>query len=84
MDALGYHVVNWDLDTDDYNNNAPDRIWVSRQQFLDAMAQYRNSYLPIAHDPSYQTVANLVEFMIDSAVARGYRSKSHLGDGKRW
>lgn len=75
MDSLGYHIINWDVDTDDYNNNSPGGIYVSRQRWLDALNRYANSYLPIAHDPTYQTVANLAEYMIDAAVARGYRCK---------
>lgn len=37
MDALGYHVIIWDLDTDDYNQNTPQLIQNSKNNVLAAV-----------------------------------------------
>ncbi|TGZ76251.1 glycoside hydrolase/deacetylase [Ascodesmis nigricans] len=79
MDYLGYHVIFWDVDTDDYNNNDPVRIENSRRKYFNAVEQYRSNYLVIAHDTQRETVRTLTKYMIDAARARGY-SLVRVGD----
>ncbi|KAF8536058.1 hypothetical protein BDD12DRAFT_852537 [Trichophaea hybrida] len=72
MDALGYHVIIWDLDTDDYNNDSPTLIQNSKDRVKVALAQKWDAYMSIAHDIHYQTVYNLTAYQIDAAKAAGY------------
>jgi len=76
MNELSYHVILWDLDTDDYNNATPDRIRFSQQRITNAVSSTNprtSSLMSIQHDVHYQTVINLVQFQIDAARRRGFR-----------
>ncbi|KAI0172023.1 glycoside hydrolase/deacetylase [Hypoxylon sp. FL1284] len=76
--ALRYHVVYFDLDTDDYDNDAPDRIQNAKDRFDDYFDAGRSpqtdSALVIAHDIHEQTVHNLTEYMLQGIQTRGYRT----------
>ncbi|KAA8895726.1 hypothetical protein FN846DRAFT_1029593 [Sphaerosporella brunnea] len=83
MAAIGYHVIIWDLDTDDYNNITPQLIQNSKDRVTAALQEGWDSYLSIAHDIHYQTVYNLTAFQIDAGKAAGYthvRLGECLGD----
>jgi hypothetical protein len=72
MAALGYHVIIWDLDTDDYNNVTPQLIQNSKDLVKKALAEKWDSYMSIAHDIHWQTVFNLTAYQIDAGKAAGY------------
>jgi peptidoglycan/xylan/chitin deacetylase (PgdA/CDA1 family) len=79
MDALGYHVVYFDVDTDDYDNDSPELIGNSRNRFQSAVAgtdPATRRFLTIAHDIHEQTVRNLAKFMLDTLKTAGYRGLS--------
>lgn len=44
MGTLGYHVIIWDLDTDDYNQDSPQLIQNSKNNFLAALNNADPSY----------------------------------------
>lgn len=71
MSALGYHVIYFDLDTDDYNNL--DNIQPSKDRVTAAVQTGASNFLSIAHDPHDITVNNLVPFMLNAL--RGYRRR---------
>jgi hypothetical protein len=51
MERLGYHVVVWDLNTDDYNNVTPELIQRSKDNVdtaLEGLNSNYNSLLSIA------------------------------------
>jgi len=48
MAALGYHVVSWDLDTNDYNNATPQLIQNSKNIVKWALNDRRTAYMSIA------------------------------------
>lgn len=82
LDALGYHVIIWDLDTNDYNNDASTLIQDSKNRVDTALAQRWDSYNSIAHDIHYQTVYNLTAYQIDAGKDAGYsREFSKKGEG---
>ncbi|KAH6952710.1 hypothetical protein DER45DRAFT_586614 [Fusarium avenaceum] len=87
---LGYHVVNWNLDTKDYENDSPVKIQTSKNTFSDGVSTdaKKHSYIELSHDTHEQTAYNLTAFMIKTLKARGYRSVPAgecLGDdSKNW
>ena len=82
LGALGYHVITWDLDTDDYNNDDPTLIQRSKDRVDTALAERWDSYMSIAHDIHFQTVYNLTAYQIDAGKAAGYsREFSKKGEG---
>ena len=76
MNAMGYHVVFWDLNTDDYNNDSPLLIQRSKDIVTGAIngadPRYRG-FISIAHDIHSQTVVNLTMHEIDVGRNRGFR-----------
>lgn len=77
MAQLGYHVVYFDVDTNDYNNATPDRAQLSKDIFDNAMAQHEPTGRPllvIAHDVHEQTVYNLTAHMLRRLFAADYRA----------
>ncbi|KAM0369448.1 hypothetical protein ACHAPK_006084 [Fusarium culmorum] len=73
---LGYHVVNWNIDTKDYLNDSPSKIQTSKNTFSDSVStdSKSNSYIELSHDIHEQTAYNLTEFMVKTLKARGYRA----------
>jgi chitin deacetylase len=73
---LGYHIILYDIDTDDYKNDSPNLIQLSKDifdRFLNAGNSKTNSWLVIAHDAHEQTVHNLTEHMLKTSARLGYR-----------
>ncbi|KAH7170092.1 hypothetical protein EDB81DRAFT_837100 [Dactylonectria macrodidyma] len=75
MSELGYHVINTDLDTKDWEHDSSALIQNAKDRFdagvsLDAAS---NSYIVLAHDVHEQTVTNLTTYMIRAAQDRGYK-----------
>lgn len=76
MDALAYHVILWDLDTDDYNNDAPNLIQKSKDIVATTLSRADRRYrgfISIAHDIHYQTVFNLTGYEIQAGLNFGYQ-----------
>ncbi|KAJ4159426.1 uncharacterized protein LMH87_008328 [Akanthomyces muscarius] len=73
--TLGYHIVTNNIDTKDYLNDAPENIHLSKERFERALSRdpSENSYITLAHDVHYQTVATLTAYMIELSRQRGYR-----------
>lgn len=82
LGVLGYHVILYDIDTDDYKNDNPNLIQRSKDIFDQALSS-RNpattSWLVIAHDAHEQTVHNLTEHMLKTMARLGYRPAT-VGD----
>ncbi|KAF4982655.1 hypothetical protein FZEAL_1762 [Fusarium zealandicum] len=73
---LGYHVVNWNLDTKDYEHDSPSEIQTSKSTFSEGVSTAANShsYIELSHDVHQQTAYNLTSFMIKTIKERGYRA----------
>jgi peptidoglycan/xylan/chitin deacetylase (PgdA/CDA1 family) len=73
---LGYHVIMWNIDTLDYNNNSPTAIQTSKNIFDNAVSSNAggNSYISLAHDVHQYTVQSLAAHIIQTAHNRGYRT----------
>jgi peptidoglycan/xylan/chitin deacetylase (PgdA/CDA1 family) len=88
MRDLGYHVVYFDIDTDDYNHDSPTMIQVSKNIFSGIVNPSNpnvDSFLTIAHDTHQQTAQNLTQFMLQTLTTKGYRAVTVgecLGDPK--
>ncbi|KKK24714.1 hypothetical protein ARAM_004719 [Aspergillus rambellii] len=77
MGDLGYHVILYDIDTEDYSHDSPDSIQRSKDIFDENLASGKKthrSWLVIAHDVHEQTVHNLTEHMLKRLKAEGYRA----------
>ncbi|KAH7158672.1 hypothetical protein DER46DRAFT_627150 [Fusarium sp. MPI-SDFR-AT-0072] len=73
---LGYHVINWNLDTTDFENNTPDMIQTSKNTFSNGVSTNAkaNAYIELSHDVQKQTAYNLTAFMIKTIKDRGYKA----------
>ncbi|RAL01302.1 chitin deacetylase CDA6 [Aspergillus ibericus CBS 121593] len=77
LGALGYHVILYDIDTEDYSHDSPEAIQKSKDIFdrnLDSRIEFDRPWLAIAHDVHEQTVHNLTEHMLKKLLAEGYRA----------
>ncbi|BDD62239.1 hypothetical protein MAP00_007216 [Monascus purpureus] len=82
ISELGYHVVLYDIDTKDFENDSPTAIQTSKDIFNNALAPFKTSdqpWLVIAHDVHEQTVHNLTEHMLKKLSNDGYRAVT-VGD----
>ncbi|KFA48362.1 hypothetical protein S40293_04458 [Stachybotrys chartarum IBT 40293] len=75
MDDLGYHIINVNVDTKDFEFNDAALIQQAKDRFDSAVSSdsENNDYIVLAHDVQYQTVVNLTAFMIDMSRNRGYQ-----------
>lgn len=77
MDIFGYHIVYFDVDTDDYEQDSPTKIKKSKKIFNNALhkaIQNDEPLLVIGHDVHEQTVVSLTPYMLDKLYAAGYRA----------
>lgn len=76
LESMGYHVVNFDLDTKDYENNTPDSIVTAKNTFSNALAagSSGSSFLVLAHDVHEQTATKLTPHMLEKIKEKGYRA----------
>jgi len=71
LGAMGYHVMNYDVDTLDWQENYPN----SQQIFLNAIDSGKpatNSFIPLTHDIHNGTVHGFAQFMINNLKQMGY------------
>ena len=77
MATLGYHVIYYDLDTEDYLMDSPDLIQNSKDFFLGNVTSQSAAdgadWLVIAHDIHEQTAYNLTAYMIETLLQYGYK-----------
>jgi peptidoglycan/xylan/chitin deacetylase (PgdA/CDA1 family) len=82
---LGYHVINFNIDTKDFQNNTPEKIQTSKNTFNNGLADTSKGYIELSHDIQQQTAYNLTEYMIKTLQDKGYRAVTVaecLGDSK--
>ncbi|CAG8972699.1 hypothetical protein HYALB_00010931 [Hymenoscyphus albidus] len=75
MQALGYHRIYFDLDTDDTNNETPDNIQNSKNDVRNMLSQgpAGGNFLSIQHDISEQSVKSLSSYYFDLIKKKGWR-----------
>jgi peptidoglycan/xylan/chitin deacetylase (PgdA/CDA1 family) len=82
---LGYHVINYNLDTNDWKGDYN----VAKSTFLTALQSTKpasSSYISLSHDIYNQTVTDLVPYMISNLRQLGYTTATVgecLGDPKQ-
>lgn len=84
MNDLSYHIIIASLDTLDWAHQ--DDIQTSRDIFSNAVNPSNpasDSFLVLEHDVHVNTVRQLVQFMIDTLKAKGYRSEFFSPNAKR-
>ncbi|KAK3313710.1 carbohydrate esterase family 4 protein [Apodospora peruviana] len=76
LEGMGYHVVNFDLDTKDYEHNQPDTVRTAQNIFADALdsGTPRSSFLVLSHDVHKTTAKSLVPFMLQKIRHRRYKA----------
>jgi peptidoglycan/xylan/chitin deacetylase (PgdA/CDA1 family) len=74
LQALGYHRVYFDLDTQDYLNPLPSQIQKSKDIVKAALAEKGvTDYLSIQHDIVQQSVSNLSAYYFDVIKNKGWK-----------
>lgn len=71
LGSMGYHVLNYDVDTLDWQENYQN----SQQIFLNALQSGKpatNSFIELTHDIHNGTVHGFAQFMIDNLTKLGY------------
>ncbi|KAF1917793.1 hypothetical protein BDU57DRAFT_446034 [Ampelomyces quisqualis] len=82
MADLGYHITNFNVDTDDYNQNNASSIILSKNWFKgnitkeNASAEKGDRWLAIGHDILDQTANNLTEYMLQTLQQLGYKAET--------
>ena len=76
MAAMGYHIINFDVDTKDYLHNRPDTVGVAQNIFASALDDGQNSgsFLVLTHDVQETTATALLPFMLDKIREKGLRA----------
>jgi peptidoglycan/xylan/chitin deacetylase (PgdA/CDA1 family) len=77
MEDLGYHIISFDLDTEDYLHDSPTEIQISKNDFLGNISSLKAAsgadWLVISHDIQEQTSYNLTQYMIETLLSQGYK-----------
>ena len=77
LGELGYHITYFNLDTEGYLHNSAGEIQKSKD-IWDKNVQGKDpketKWLGIEHDPVYQSVYNLTEYMLKSLSKNGFKS----------
>ncbi|KAH8696341.1 putative chitin deacetylase [Talaromyces proteolyticus] len=75
---LGYHVIFFNIDTNDYKNDNPEAIQLSKDTVGDALSNSQvplgRPFLAIGHDIHAQTVYNLTSYILRRVQDAGYRA----------
>ncbi|KAI0156670.1 carbohydrate esterase family 4 protein [Hypoxylon sp. FL1284] len=80
VDGLGYHMVQWNVDTKDYSHDSEADISTSIAMFDEAIGRNgTGSYIVLSHDVHEWTAKMLVTAMLDMVAARGYEAVT-VGD----
>ncbi|KAH8901135.1 glycoside hydrolase/deacetylase [Thozetella sp. PMI_491] len=76
LSALGYHIITWNIDTDDYDNDSQGAIVNAMNNFDNAVSgdAAHNAYISLEHDVHQWTVQALAAHIIQTAHNRGYRT----------
>ena len=72
---LGYHTIQTDLDTMDWDNDSAAEIQNAKNNFdaaLNGRTPSQSSFLPLTHDNHYYTVYSLAEYMLQRMQREGY------------
>ncbi|CBX97226.1 hypothetical protein IAQ61_007359 [Plenodomus lingam] len=76
---LGYHITNFNVDTDDYNLNTAEDIQIAKDNFHGNITSKGatakdHQWLAIGHDILEQTANNLTGFMLETITKLGYKA----------
>lgn len=77
---LGYHLVHYDLSTEDYLNFGRDQIQQSKDIVKKAIsnAPENGNVLALQHDSIFQSSANLTQFILQSVKDKGWKGMLDL------
>ncbi|KAK9356949.1 hypothetical protein V1523DRAFT_437155 [Lipomyces doorenjongii] len=76
LEQLGYHVIYFDFDTEDYLHSTADTIQQSKdivKAYFGGRDSKLSDTLSIQHDIHYQTVYNLTEYSLQIMQQKGYK-----------
>jgi hypothetical protein len=80
MKDLGYHLVHYDLTTEDYLHPGRDQIQKSKDIVKEAIAKapQKGNLLALQHDIIPQSSGNLTEFTLQLVKDKGWEGMSDL------
>ncbi|GAB0134112.1 hypothetical protein EsDP_00002497 [Epichloe bromicola] len=76
LGELGYHVTYFNLDTEGYLHNSAGEIQQSKNIWdngVEGKDVKKTKWLGVEHDPAYQAVYNLTEYMLKSMLRNGFK-----------
>ncbi|KAK2041191.1 glycoside hydrolase/deacetylase, partial [Colletotrichum somersetense] len=76
LNDLGYHITYFNLDTEGYLHDNASLIQTSKDIWdssVEGMSPATTKWLQIEHDPVYQSVYNLTDYMLESLFRNGFR-----------
>lgn len=78
MKALGYHLVHYDLTTEDYLHPGRDEIQKSKDLVIDALAKAPEdgNLMTLQHDIIPQSSGNLTELILQLIKEKGWEGTS--------
>jgi len=82
MSTMGYHIVEYTVDTYDFDNITPETYPMSQSNVtaaFDGSDSATDDYIVYSHDTHPLTVRNLTEYMIDTIGGLGYKFAT-IGD----
>ncbi|CAN9210334.1 unnamed protein product [Alternaria alternata] len=90
MQDMGYHIIYFKLDTDDYQQQPRNTFqnsldWFKGNMTAPGMTPEKNSTISISHDIIHETANELTEFMLKTITDLGYKGVTVgecLGDHK--
>ncbi|KAI1773663.1 carbohydrate esterase family 4 protein [Hypoxylon cercidicola] len=75
LNDLGYHIIQWNVDTKDYLHNSEDKMRASIAIFDEAIGRDgEGSYIVLCHDIREWTAKLLVPAMLEIIADRGYEA----------
>lgn len=79
--SRGYHVINFDVNTVDYNHDDPRTIQWSKDEFASSLRSsgYNREgsnmgHIVLSHDSKFETAVSLTEYMLITLKELGYRA----------
>jgi peptidoglycan/xylan/chitin deacetylase (PgdA/CDA1 family) len=77
LESTGYHIIYFDLDSEDYLHDDPIQIQVSKNDITGNLSMRanpsQNHWLVIEHDTHQQTAYNLTEHTLQQFKSKGFR-----------
>ncbi|KAL3421196.1 chitin binding protein [Phlyctema vagabunda] len=86
LSDMGYHVIYYNINSDDYSNDTPELIQNAKDEVnaqfgtVNVEAGYPANFIEIGHDIHDQTVYNLTSWTLERMLALGFGTSVTVGE----